>query len=228
MKCEENVMADGPYAFFDVDDTLISVKSMLSFQAFWYDQTGDELGRVSYEQDLRKHLHSGASWEFLNRLYYRHFAGREPERVAALGQAWFEQQRKSELPFYHARPLAELEMHQRQGCEVVFVSGSFPALLEPIARELGVFHILSTRMAVEGGRYTGEILSPQTIGSGKAEAIGEFLSQRQCSPESCFAYGDDISDLPMLRAVGQPTVVSGGRELEARARAMGWRVIAPA
>ncbi|WP_051235110.1 HAD family hydrolase [Marinimicrobium agarilyticum] len=227
MECEQKMMADGAYAFFDVDDTLISVKSMFSFQAFWYDQTGDELGRARYEQDLRRHLHPGASWEFLNRLYYRHFAGRDAKRVEALGQAWFEQQRKSESPFYHARPLAELEMHQRQGCEVVFVSGSFPALLEPIARELGVAHILATRLAVEQGRYTGEILPPQTIGAGKAEAIGEFLALRQCSPESCFAYGDDISDLPMLQAVGRPTVVSGGRELEARARAMGWRVIAP-
>ncbi len=227
MKCEQKMAVEGAYAFFDVDDTLISVKSMLSFQTFWYDQTGDELGRACYEQDLRQHLHPGACWESLNRLYYRHFAGREAKRVAALGRAWFERERQSETPFYHARPLAELEMHQRQGREIVFVSGSFPALLEPIAQELGVVHILATRLAVKDGRYTGEILPPQTIGSGKAEAIGEFLSQKQCSPEGCYAYGDDISDFPMLRAVGRPTVVSGGRELEARARAMGWRVIAP-
>ncbi|WP_347331912.1 HAD family hydrolase [Marinimicrobium locisalis] len=227
MKYEEEKRIGGTCAFFDVDETLISVKSMLSFQTFWYDRMGDELGRARYERDLRQHSHSGASREFLNRLYYQHFSGRDPERVKAMGQEWFEHQRHLAAPFYHPRPLAELQMHQRQGREIVLVSGSFPALLEPIARELGVPHILSARLVVREGLYTGEVLSPQTIGSGKAEAIGEFLSERQCNPERCYAYGDDISDFPMLRAVGCPTVVNGARELEARARAMGWRVMAP-
>lgn len=224
-----NVMNPSPlgYAFFDVDDTLISVKSMLSFQTFWYERTGDELGRLAYDRDLRRHWHPGASWEFLNRLYYRHFAGRKPEQVDALGRAWFEHQRREAAPFYHANPCSELEMHQRLGREPVFVSGSFPALLRPIAEELGVSHILATRLEARGGRYTGEILPPQTIGAGKAQAIGEFLGARHCAAELCYAYGDDVSDFPMLEAVGHPTVVSGGRELEAKARALGWRVIAP-
>lgn len=216
------------YVFFDVDDTLISIKSMLSFQTFWYERTGDDEGRIAYEEDLRQHLHPGASWEFLNRLYYRHFKGRHPREVTEMGRAWFDEVRGGEVPFYHPRPLAELRAHQRAGREVVFVSGSFPALLEPIAQELQVQHLLSTRLDVRDGRYTGEILPPQTIGSGKVEALTQFLKTQGGLPERCYAYGDDVSDFPMLRAVGQPTVVSGGRELEAKARAMGWRVIAPA
>lgn len=215
------------YAFFDVDDTLISVKSMLSFQNFWYERTSDEVGRLAYERDLHQHWRSDASWEFLNQLYYCHFAGREPGHVDALGRAWFKHQRRTVYPFYHARPCSELQMHQRRGRKIVLVSGSFPALLRPIAEELGVSHILATRLEVREGRYTGEILPPQTIGAGKAQIIGEFLRKRHCAPEVCYAYGDDISDLPMLEAVGQPTVVSGGRKLEVKARTMGWRVIAP-
>lgn len=215
------------YAFFDVDDTLISVKSMLSFQDFWYEQTGDLAGGAAYREDLRLHLHPGASWEFLNRLYYRHFAGRVPEQVDAMGRKWLAWTRSQQPAFYHPRPLAELRSHQRAGREVVFVSGSFPALLEPIAEELEVEHVLSTQLEVREGAYTGELLPPQTIGTGKAEAIRAFLHGRNVAPELCFAYGDDISDLPMLESVGQPTVVSGGRELEERARALGWRVIAP-
>ncbi len=215
------------YVFFDVDDTLITIKSMLSFQTFWYEQTGDAKGQLAYEQDLREHLHPGASWEFLNRLYYRHFAGRCPQEVAALGHAWFDGVRHGSVPFYNVRPLAELRAHQQAGREVVFVSGSFPALLEPIAEELNVRHLLATQLEVRHGRYTGDIIPPQTIGAGKVEALQQFLQARGGMPELCHAYGDDVSDLPMLSAVGQPTVVSGGRELEAKARAMGWRVIAP-
>lgn len=215
------------YAFFDVDDTLISVKSMLSFQDFWYERTGDREGESAYREDLRRHLHPGASWEFLNRLYYRHFAGRVPEQVAALGRQWLRREKQNRAAFYHARPLAELREHQRVGREIVFVSGSFPALLAPIAEELGVEHVLATELEVRDGIYTGEIHLPQTIGEGKAEAVRYFLQARRVAPALCFAYGDDVSDRPMLEAVGQPTVVSGGRELEQWARRQGWRVISP-
>ena len=216
------------YAFFDVDDTLISVKSMLSFQPYWYKKVGDDTGRHAYEQDLKAHLRPDARWEFLNRLYYRHFAGRSPCQVAEVARQWFDHQRSVLPNFYHEYPLRELRAHQRAGREVVFVSGSFPLLLQPIAEELGVRHILATNLEVCDGLFTGNLLPPQTIGRGKAQAIHQFLLEHGAVAETCYAYGDDVSDLPMLQAVGMPTVVSGGRELEAKARAMGWRVIAPA
>lgn len=215
-------------AFFDVDDTLISVKSMLSFQDYWYEQTCDAEGQQAYKEDLQRHLHPGACWNFLNRLYYRHFAGRDPQQVAELGRLWLAHAKEERAQFYHARPLAELRAHQEVGRPVVFVSGSFPALLEPIAEELGVAHILATQLEVEDGRYTGRLLPPQTIGEGKALAMRNFLREQGMNPAHCFAYGDDVSDLPMLQAVGRPTVVSGGRKLEAQAKVLGWRVIEPA
>lgn len=225
---QQTILNDIGCAFFDVDDTLISVKSMLSFQDFWYQKTGDSEGERAYREDLQRHLHPGVCWNFLNRLYYRHFAGRNPEQVAELGRLWLAHTKEANADFYHAQPLAELRAHQKAGRPVVFVSGSFPALLEPIAEELGVEHVLATRLEVEDGRYTGCLLPPQTIGEGKAAAIRDFLHKRGVNAAHCFAYGDDVSDLPMLQAVGQPTVVSGGRELEARAKVLGWRVIAPA
>lgn len=214
-------------AFFDVDDTLISVKSMLSFQNYWYRQVGDLAGYRAYQQDLERHLTPDASWEFLNRLYYRHFRGRSVAQVEQLGRQWLTQTKAQTPSFYHSRPLAELRAHQQAGREVVFVSGSFSALLEPIARELNVEHLLVTQLEQREGCYTGEILPPQTIGEGKAEAIRAFLKLHRIEAECCYAYGDDVSDLPMLHSVGLPTVVTGGRGLEQMARDLGWRTIAP-
>ncbi len=213
------------YAFFDVDDTLISVKSMLSFQDFWYRKYPDSAAEYRYRADLRTQLHPGACWAALNRLYYSHFAGRSEAAVREAGQQWFEQLHADRPDFFHSQVVEELLEHQRQGRPGVFVSGSFPALLEPIAKVLGVESILATRMKVQDGFYTGEILPPQTIGEGKAEAIRQFLKEQQVSAADCFAYGDDVSDLPMLQAVGHPVVVAGGRGLETQAREFGWRVI---
>lgn len=213
------------YAFFDVDDTLISVKSMLSFQDFWYRKYPDSAAEFRYRADLRTQLHPGACWASLNRLYYSHFAGRSEAAVIEAGRQWFEQLHSGKPDFFHGRVVEELVEHSRRGRPGVFVSGSFPALLEPIAEVLNVRLILATRLEVQNGFYTGDILPPQTIGEGKAEAIRQFLAERQASADNCFAYGDDVSDLPMLQAVGHPVVVAGGRGLETQAREFGWRVI---
>lgn len=213
------------YAFFDVDDTLISVKSMLSFQDFWYQRYPDPEAEFRYRSDLRTQLHPGACWASLNRLYYRHFSGRREVAVIEAGQQWFEQLRSTKEAFFHGPVVEELLEHTQRGRPAVFVSGSFPALLEPIAKALEVKLILATRLEVKDGFYTGNILPPQTIGEGKAEAIRQFLAERQVSAANCFAYGDDVSDLPMLQAVGHPVAVAGGRGLEAHAREFGWRVI---
>ncbi len=215
------------YAFFDVDDTLISVKSLLRFQEYWYEATGDVAGRAAYEADMADLRRSDASWEILNRRFYRHFAGRSVAEVETRGYAWFRLVEASTPNLFHGPVVDCLRRHQEAGEEAVFVSGSFPAVLRPVAERLGVRHVLATTMEVADGRYTGEILAPQTIGAGKAVAVGAFLRRRGVRAEDCHAYGDDISDLALLEAVGHPTAVRGGRGLEALAAARGWRIISP-
>ena len=78
-----------------------------------------------------------------------------------------------------------------------------------------------------GDRYTGKIIPPQTIGSGKAEAMRLFMEDKSSQLAECYAYGDDISDVPMLEIVGYPNAVTGGRGLEPYAREHGWNIIHP-
>lgn len=216
------------YAFFDVDDTLIAIKTMFSFQDYWYAATGDHAGRAAFQQEMDGLRANNASWEILNRRYYAHFAGRAAAAVTACAADWYGHIERTTPQLYHAAVVAELKRHQRGGVAPVFVSGSFPALLAPVAERLGVRHILATTLEeTAAGLYTGAILPPQTIGAGKAVAVQAFLEERNITPASCYAYGDDISDAPMLAAVGFPTAVSGGRGLQAHAEAMGWRVMAP-
>lgn len=213
------------FAFFDVDGTLISLKSMLSFQDYWLDGTGDAHERAAFQADFAALKHSGAPREELNRAYYRHFAGRPVDVVAERASGWFAQ--LDPVCLWHRPVVSHLRRHQAEGCEAVFVSGSFPALLAPLAQALGVRHILAARLEQQDGRYTGILLPPQTIGSGKADAITAFLAAEGARPEHCHAYGDDISDRPMLEVVGHAHVVRGDAELEALAERRGWPVVDP-
>lgn len=220
------------YAFFDVDGTLLSLKSMLSFQEFyfrWEHREEEGLGGAKWEEFLS----CFAAWErrgrdrlFLNRWFYRTFRGRDPGTVRAVAEEWFEHQKQRHPELMIASTLRILRAHQERGHIPVFVSGSLTEILQPLARELGVRHNLATCLEVRQGRYTGEIEGRQMIGPGKAEAVRAFLDHQGASAAECFAYGDDITDVPMLESVGHPVAVIGDPRLAEQAIYRQWPVLA--
>jgi HAD superfamily hydrolase (TIGR01490 family) len=215
------------FAFFDVDDTLIAVKSMFSFQNYWYAQTGDTVEQQRFTADMQRMKAEGEDWAAMNTRYYAYFAGRVVADVFAAGRAWFAALEQAQGGVFNDVIVDQLQHLRAQGVEPVFVSGSFPAIMAPVAARLGVVHMLVTRMEEQAGVFTGRILPPQTIGPGKARAVEAFLAEQGGAAPRCYAFGDDISDLPLLLAVGHPHAVAGGRGLEAEARRRGWPVLAP-
>lgn len=216
-------------AFFDVDGTLIRTKSMFAFQAFWYRARGTAgaCEERAFLAEMRALERDGAERETINRAYYRWFAGRDVAEVTQAGEDWFAAL-EPELPRLLIEPaVAALRGHARAGVEPVFVSGSFPAALRPLARHLGVETILATTLLAEGGRYTGAIGEPQTIGPGKAQAATAFAARAGIELARCHAYGDDRSDLPLLALVGHPQALGGDPALESAARARDWPVLDP-
>ena len=196
------VAGSTPHAFFDVDETLIRVKSMFAFQDHWYDALADEAGRAAFTDEITRLRDAAAPRAEINRRYYRFFEGRAVAEVTARARDWFTALEAARPDLFIAPVVERLRAHQMAGHEVVFVSGSFPVLIEPVAARLGVRHILATRMEQRDGCYTGRILPPQCIAEGKAEALRLFLKEHKVPSTDCHAYGDDISDAPMLAAVG--------------------------
>lgn len=217
----------GGFAFFDVDETLIAMKSMFDFFPYWCARQGQPGDAQLFEQTFASARAQGQAREQLNRLYYGFLAGAPLQDVTLAGQEWFERRFGGERPPYLAPVVARLKAHRAAGIEPVFVSGSMLPLLSPLAAELGVSHCLCTTLMVdEQGRLTGAIGQPQTIGSGKADALRQFLRQRGVPAQDCYAYGDDLSDLPMLEAVGRPVAVGANRGLAELAGQRGWGQLA--
>ena len=208
-------------AFFDVDETLIKVKSMFRFLEFHLARRG--LPGAVYTR-IRADLDalSAAGWtrQRTNRAYYRVYANQPAERLAAHGEAWF----AGELAggdLFVPGVLNALRRHQRQGDLTVLVSGSFPPCLDPVARHVGADLVVCTRPEILAGHYTGRADHP-VIGPAKADAVREVLTGHGLAAGSCFAYGDHASDLPMLRSVGNPVVVGDDPILDVVARDSGW------
>ena len=74
------------------------------------------------------------------------------------------------------------------------------------------------------GRYTGDI-DYYCFGEAKAEAARAIAAERGYDLARCRAYSDSITDLPLLSAVGFPTVVNPDRALRRIAQERGWPVL---
>jgi HAD superfamily hydrolase (TIGR01490 family) len=215
------------YAFFDVDDTLISQKSMIEFISLHFHKIDNEPLKLQFNTDIKNLIMNDIDWSIANTVYYsyfQHFIINEVKRTIA---SWFKSNFTEEYNFYNKNIVRTLKRHQLENTVCVFVSGSFRELLQPIADDLDVEHILSINLERNGEKYTGNIIPPQTIGSGKADAINLFLAAHGGNAKECYAYGDDISDVPMLEAVGNPRAVAGGRRLETYAKDKGWPILQP-
>ena len=128
-------------------------------------------------------------------------------------------------PIVYAEALVLMDDHRREGREVVIVSSAPEEVVRPMARYLGVDHVIASRSAVdEEGRYAGELAFYAT-GTGKAKAIGALAGEWGLDLARCFAYSDSATDLPMLEAVGHPVAVNPDRDLRDVAEEREWPVV---
>ncbi|WP_246257099.1 HAD family hydrolase [Amycolatopsis anabasis] len=208
-------------AFFDVDETLISVKSMFDFYDYFLDAAGYRPAEQrALRDEARALLRPGTPREQANRLFYRRFAGRKAAELAEFGRAWFaEHLRRGGL--FHTDVLAALRGHRAAGATVVFLSGSFPACLDPVAEYCDADLVLCTQLELRDGVCTGEVTRTM-IGDAKANAARELIERSGAPAAECFAYGDHTSDLGLLRLVGNPVVVGPNPEMAVVAAELGW------
>ncbi|PRY01019.1 HAD family hydrolase [Allonocardiopsis opalescens] len=213
-------------AFFDVDETVISAKSMFDFLRFWLARNGDQGDEYNATAGrLRDLAHNGGMPRSeVNRSYYRLFAGVPMAELAEAGREWYDQYRTGPAAFVESS-LAAIRTHREEGDTIVLVSGSFRGCLEPIARDVSADIILCTEPIVGAdGLLTGEVHRPM-IGPAKADAVQETIERLDLDPAVCFAYGDHSTDLEMLSRVGNPAVVGEDPVLLDHAARNGWPVL---
>ena len=211
-------------AFFDLDKTVIAKSSTLAFSKPFFSQgliNRRAVLKSSYAQFL--FLMSGADHDQMDRMrtYLTNMCtGWDVEQVKAIvGETLHE----IVDPLVFAEAAELIADHKLCGRDVVVVSASGEEIVAPIARALGATHAMATRMVAEDGKYTGDIAF-YCFGEGKVEAIRALADREGYALEHCYAYSDSVTDLPMLEAVGHPTVVNPDRALRKESTARGWPV----
>ncbi|MFI2615907.1 HAD family hydrolase [Streptomyces sp. NPDC018584] len=191
--------------FTDVDETLITCKSLFDFLDYYAaGRYGAEGARraARVREDLRAKTTAGLPREEANRAYYRAWRGQPVAAVEEWARRWFAE-RSSAEGFYVRRVAEELRAHRADGARIALVSGSFRPLLAPLAEAVGAEHVLCARPERCGRVYTGALLGAPVIGAEKRRLVRELLARyADIDPADCYGYGDDPSDLPMLAEVG--------------------------
>ena len=119
---------------------------------------------------------------------------------------------------------AIVEAHQEMGHTVAIVSSATAYQADPLARDMGIEHVLCTRLEVEDGVFTGEVVHPTCWGEGKAEAGRQLAEAHDLDLDQCYFYTDSHEDLPLLDLVGKPRPLNPNRELAQIAKERQWPV----
>jgi HAD superfamily hydrolase (TIGR01490 family) len=212
-------------AFFDLDKTLMAGSSGVFFARAAY-ETGmisrSRLARDLYENlrfrlrgstddradDVRKRVGemiAGVPVRDLQRLSPRVLAG--------------------VLPRLYPQMLQRAYAHQDAGVPVYILTAASQEMADLLAHVLAFDGGLGSRSEIVDGRYTGRPAGPFNYREGKVLSMRELAEREAIDLEASFAYSDSESDLPMLRAVGQPVVVNPDAELRRIALEEGWEVL---
>jgi HAD superfamily hydrolase (TIGR01490 family) len=213
-------------AFFDLDKTLMAGSSGMQFArvaarrrivsrrqlASWavehlrYRLRGTTDERTAEVLRVARELISGVPATTIDRM--------GPEVMAAI------------MPRVFPQMLDEVYSHQDAGRATFIVSAAGNGVVESLAHVLGMEGGIGTRYEVDDdGNFTGRFDGPFVYGPGKVEAMKAFAAEHGIDLGASYAYSDSLSDLPMLRVVGNPVAVNPDPRLMEIAREEGWQVL---
>ena len=213
-------------AFFDLDRTLMAGSSGLPWA-----RAATKAGLVSRRQmarwgvDALRFRLRGSTDEATEKLLaeiklmFRGTSARQISRMAP-------EVLVGVLPRIYPEMLEEVYAHQDAGRPTFILSAAGDELVRLLARILYMDGGIGTAYEIgEDGLFTGEIGGTFMYGEGKVEAMRRFAAEHAIDLQASYAYSDSASDLPMLRAVGNPVVVNPDEDLARIARDQGWRVM---
>lgn len=133
------------------------------------------------------------------------------------------------LPAIRPQATALLDKHRRAGDEIVLVTATNAFITAPIARALGIAHLIAVNLVLdEQGVPTGDIAGTPSFREGKVTRVEQWLADRGlgwADLQYSYFYSDSINDLPLLERATHPVATNPDDRLKAIATERGWPVL---
>lgn len=217
-------MDSGKLALFDLDNTLLAGDSDYLWGEFLVEQhrvDGDtyyQRNREFYEQYKQGALDIH---EFLA-FSLSPLATMSLAEIHALQTLFVETKVK---PIVADKTAELLEAHRERGHTLVIITATNDVVTGPIAKLLGVEHLIATRAERTEDGYSGQPAGLPCFQEGKITRLDEWRQQQPQDFDETWFYSDSLNDIPLLEAVDHPCVVDADPTLEAHARAQGWPIM---
>ncbi|EIV92201.1 SDR family oxidoreductase [Frankia sp. QA3] len=215
---------DGVLAVFDLDGAVASASVIESYLWMRLADVGPrrrvrELaglaaalpGYVRAERRDRGHL---------MRAVYARYAGVDPEELERLVA-----EVAGDILLRRVKPagIRRVREHRAAGHRTVLLTGAVEVLTRPFAPLFD--EVVAARLEVGGdGLLTGRLASSPLVGDARAAYLGHHARRTGADLAASWAYADSQSDLPLLRAVGNPVAVNPDVALHQVARGAGWPI----
>jgi HAD superfamily hydrolase (TIGR01490 family) len=214
---------NGALAVFDMEGTLLDSNVVESY--LWLRMAElpagawtNEVARVARRLPHYLAAEKRDRGEFL-RSFYRRYDGASVEGIGRLVD-----EQVGELVLRRLSPAAvrRIKEHRAAGHRTILITGA----LDCFARPLGPLFddVLAARLDRQDGRYTGRLASPPVVGEARAGWLRSYAAAHGSDLKASYAYADSHSDLPLLRAVGNPVAVNPDVALYRVARKRRWPV----
>ncbi len=215
-------------ALFDLDHTLLPIDSDYEWGQFLV-----RIGAVDAREFERRN----------NAFYAQYQAGTlDPVKYLEFALGTLAQFPRARLDQMHAQFMTEViqsairprarelvQGHLDAGDLVAIITATNEFVTAPIARELGVQHLIAAKPEFDAmGNITGKLLGTPTQGAGKVahthawlERMGMTLSDFERS----HFYSDSHNDIPLLSVVTHPVATNPSAALTSHASSHGWPLL---
>jgi HAD superfamily hydrolase (TIGR01490 family) len=221
---------DRGLALFDLDGTLLPIDSDHAWGEFmvalgWVDAAAFRSGNDAfYAQYLAGALDIDA---------YIAFAAAPLRAQGAAARAAAHERFMREVIAPALRPQAQalVEAHRARGDRLALVTSTSDFITAPIAAAFAIDAdaLIATRLERDAaGAPTGRIDGVPAFREGKVARVGQWLAASGvgwADFKRISVYSDSVNDLALLEKATDPVATNPSPELEAIARARGWRIL---
>lgn len=211
-------------AIFDLDNTLLSGDSDHAWGEFL----------------VANGIVDGSAYRAKNDYFYRQYqqGGLDIDEFLEFALKPLSEHPKSQLDRWHSQFMSEsistmrldkadqlLAKHRADGDYLLIITATNSFVTRPIAKALGVDHIIATDPEFVNGAFTGKVLGTPCFQEGKVTRLKDWLATSGHSLAGSYFYSDSHNDLPLLKLVDNPIVVDADNLLLIEAKKYNWPII---
>ncbi len=121
-----------------------------------------------------------------------------------------------------AAAVRRIREHRQAGHRTIMITAAAEPFVRPLAPLFDL--VIAAKLEAKDGVYTGYMSEPPLVGEARAAWLKRYAAQEGADLKQSYAYADSHSDLALLKAVGNPVVVSPDAALYRIARRRRWPI----